>query len=123
MDVISCKGLYHLDLSGNQIGTTGIISLSGILKKNTNIKNFKLSNNGIDSKGAAALVDILNSGTIRTLEFEWNNVGSYARSFGVGLRNCIHLVELDLTDNMINSQGISHLAEGLKYCFGSIGPQ
>ena len=114
-DVISCKGLYHLDLSSNWIGTAGIISLSGILK-NTNIKNLKLSDNRIDSKGAAALVDILNSGTIRTLEFVWNDVGSYARSFGMGLRNCIHLVELDLSSNEINSQGISHLAEGLKYC-------
>ena len=114
-DVISCKGLYHLDLSDNQIGTTGIISLSSILK-NTNIKNLKLSNNGIDSKGAAALVDILNSGTIRTLEFMRNNVGSYPRSFGVGLRKCIHLVELHLSLNELNSQGISHIAEGLKYC-------
>ena len=114
-DVISCKGLYHLDLSGNQIGTAGIISLSGILK-NTNIKNLKLSDNGIDSKGAAALVDILNSGTIRTLEFMQNDVGLYARSFGVGLGKCIHLVELNLSSNKINSQGISHFIEGLKYC-------
>ena len=116
-DVISCKGLYHLDLSENQIGTAGLISLSGILK-NTNIKNLKLSNIGISSRGAAALVDILNSvsGTIRTLEFNLNEVGSYARSFGVGLRKCIHLVELNLTHNKINSQDISHIAEGLKYC-------
>ena len=28
----------------------------------------------------------------------------------------LHLVELDLSFNKINSQGISHLAEGLKYC-------
>ena len=116
-DVISCKGLYHLDLSYNQIGTAGIISLSGILK-DINIKILELSNNEIDSKGAAALVDILNSvsGTIRTLEFMGNNVGSYARSFDVGLRKCIHLVELDLSFNEITSLGISYLAEGLKYC-------
>ena len=113
-DVISRKGLYHLDLSFNLIGTVGIMSLSGIL--NTNIKNLNLSGIGIDSKAAAALVDILNSGTIRTLEFMGNNVGSYARSFGVGLRKCIHLVELNLSSNKINSQGISHLAEGLEYC-------
>ena len=116
-DVISCKGLYHLDLSDNHIGTAGVISLSGLLK-NTNIKILELSCNGIDSQGAAALIDILNSvsGNIGTLEFKLNNVGSYARSFGVGLRKCIHLVELDLSYNGINSQGISHLAEGLKYC-------
>ena len=117
VDVISCKGLYHLDLSYNHIGTAGVISLSGLLK-NTNIKILELSDNGIDSKGAAALVDILNSvsGTIRTLKFGGNDVGFYARSFGVGLRKCIHLVELDLSHNKINSQDISHLAEGLKYC-------
>ena len=116
-DVISCKGLYNLDLSYNFIGTAGIISLSGILK-NTNIKNLKLSYNEIDSNGVAALVDILNSvsGTIRTLEFKWNNVGFYARIFGVGLRKCKHLVELYLYSNNITSQGISHIAEGLKYC-------
>ena len=116
-DVISCKGLYHLDLSDNQIRTAGIISLSGILK-NTNIINLKLSATEIDLNGRAALVDILNnvSGNIRTLEFKWNNVGLYARSFGVGLRKCIHLVELDLSFNMINSLGISHIAKGLKYC-------
>ena len=116
-DVISCKGLYHLDLSYNHFGTAGLISLSGLLK-NTNIKILELSRNGIDSRGAAALVDILNSvsGTLRTLKFKENDVGFYARSFGVGLRKCIHLVELDLSVNMINSQGMSHLAEGLKYC-------
>ena len=86
---LSCKGLYHLDLSNYHIGTAGVISLSGLLK-NTNIKILELSHNGIDSRGAAALVDILNSvsGTIRTLKFMGNNVGSYARSFGVGLRKC-----------------------------------
>ena len=116
-DVISCKGLYHLDLSYNHIGTAGVISLSGLLK-NTNIKILELSSNGIDSRGAAALVDILNSvsGTIRTLKFMGNNVGSYVRSFGVGLRKCIHLVELNLSSNKLNSQDISHLAEVLKYC-------
>ena len=116
-DVISCKGLYHLDLSDNDIGTAGVISLSGLLK-NTNIKILELSNIGINSGGAAALVDILNSvsGTIRTLKFRGNDVGFYARSFSVGLIKCIHLVELDLSVNGINSQGISHLAEGLKYC-------
>ena len=115
-DVISCKGLYHLDLSNNH-GTAGVISLSGLLK-NTNIKILEFSRNRIDSRSAAAQVDILNSvsGTIRTLKFMGNYVGLYARSFGVGLRKCIHLVELNLSSNILYSQAISHLAEGLKYC-------
>ena len=53
------KGVKHLVLADNQIGSEGVISLSEGLKRNTTLKSLFLQGNPIGEDGVRALVELL----------------------------------------------------------------
>jgi Ran GTPase-activating protein (RanGAP) involved in mRNA processing and transport len=51
--------LESLDISGNAVGSIGILALAEALKNNQNLRTLEVSYNPIEATGAKALIDML----------------------------------------------------------------
>ena len=142
--LVHYKSLRCLDLSDNEIGDSGAVALAEGLKDHTSLIELKLGDNNISSAGiaaliqviscnhlqhldlfrcsqlsenVAALVDVMCTDTLQTLDLGFNKLGVDGIAIlSVGLRNCSQLVKLNLYDNDIDSLGLEDLGDGLRHC-------
>ncbi|XP_056623062.1 uncharacterized protein LOC130436438 [Triplophysa dalaica] len=88
----NCSHLRHLNLSKNELGTSGVNKLSDLLKNpQCTLKTLVLCECRIDTKQLAVLIQALCS-------------------------NPSHLRELNLSQNKIKDDGVKHLCDLLKHC-------
>ena len=134
----SCSNLRELDLCQNNIGNDGIEELAYELK-DCALEKLRLNENGIGRNGAASLAKWLRSG-VGLWKFEANagdiskhillenflsiNLNNHVRRHGLDGEEenmaahmwCSSLLELDLGNNKICSEGAAALGYGLKCC-------
>ena len=108
---IKLKNIEILLLSGNNIGSDGVVALSRALGDKLNCISLSQNNIGLD--GAVALAHALKSSEkLESLDFSYNNIGSdgaaeVARALGG------RLMALDLAHNNIGSDGAAAVARAL----------
>ena len=105
-----------LFLAKNNIGETGIKSLSAFLKKNTSVKHLILSHNKITDFAVAALADLLKvNHHIGWLVLNGNAVGNFGiKSLSDSLSVNKGVKHLILSDNKIGDEGVIFLCNKLK---------
>ena len=129
--LVHCKNLRCLDLTHNCI-RDGAVALAEGLKDLTSLLELRLRNNGITSKCALALVEVLKYNHLQHFNISFNRIGPESMAALVdvicadslqtlklsrcGLLSCRQQVELNISDNNIGSHGMASLAEGLKSC-------
>ena len=88
------RGVEHLDLSGQEIGTSGVRHLldAGLLE---NVRELILVNNGIDDDGAVALADSPQLARLRRLELGRNPVTDAGRLALLGSPHLTNMTVLD----------------------------
>ena len=112
-----CRQLMELDISCNSIGSFGMSYLSKGLKCCRQIVKLNISSNNIGSYGLSFLVEgLMCCRQLVELDFSSNNIG-YGLSFlADGLQHCINLQVLNLTRNIITSDGIAAINVIMKRC-------
>lgn len=109
-----------LDLSGNNITSTGVLHLARATKQNLTLESLRLKHNRIGDSGEtglAALCRALHGNTsLRHLDLRHNNIeGALAAdSLGVLLEHNAHLTHLELSWNPLNPAGGQVLLDRLK---------
>jgi len=120
----SFVNLKHLDLSFNNIGSSGVQALMGCIRCDHALEVLDLTGNGIDSVGALTLfTELKRFPKLNKICLCKNSIGSmsietFINSIKIlcqdtGMHN---IKELHLGHNRIAQKGASVLAEGLKYC-------
>jgi Ran GTPase-activating protein (RanGAP) involved in mRNA processing and transport len=99
-----CKSLTNLNLHDNNLGTTGVISLVGVLGQCTVLN---LAHNNIDTKGATSLVEVLTQCT--NLNLCNNNIGTTGLESIEKCKTLTRLTYLNLCYNQINAVNIDKI--------------
>lgn len=108
--------LKKINLVTNKIGDTGVITLCGALKQNTNLNSIKLEFNEIGAAGASAISEVLKDNTsLKEIDLEFNKIGAEgASAIGEALKQNSSLKEIDLACNQIGAVGARAIGEALK---------
>ena len=114
----SCTNLQTLDISENKIDSEGAAALAEALKFFSNLQTLDIGNNNIGSHGAAALAKSFKSCTnLQTLDISSNKIDSEgAAALAEALKFFSNLQTLDIGNNNIGSHGAAALAKSLKSC-------
>ena len=99
-----CKSLTNLNLHDNNLGTTGVISLIGVLGQ---CSVLNLAHNNIDTEGATRLVDVLTQCTY--LNLCNNNIGTIGLESFEKCKTLTRLTYLNLCYNQINTVNIDKI--------------
>lgn len=107
--------LKSLDLTGNQIGDTGVNFIYSALQKNTTLATLHLGNITIGENGARDLGKmLLKNATLTKLVISGNNIDdTKADLIAQGLFHNKALTHLDLSNNQIGEKGVDPLAQSL----------
>ncbi|GMF09144.1 unnamed protein product [Phytophthora lilii] len=99
--------LQHLDLSWNQLRTTGTAFIAAALPLNYQLRELDLSYNSIGNKGALALARALRSGArLRRLTLSYNGIsprGGVGLASGLAVNSSLSMLILD--GNPLGAQG------------------
>ena len=112
------SSLRHLELECNNITEEGAACIIAvILSRNANLTGLKLNGNSLQSAGVITIAQGLeNICTLRKLWLGCNNATKItANKIEVVLSHNTNLIELDLTENSLMSEGIIQIARGLRY--------
>ena len=114
----SCTNLQEFVIHFNNINSDSAVALVKGLKGCIYLNNLNLGFSTISSDGVAALAKGLKSHTnLQILDLGSNNIGSNGAAFITkGLKMCSNLQVLHLDSNNIGSGGAAALAEGLEHC-------
>lgn len=99
-----CKSLTNLNLYNNILGTTGVISLIGVLGQ---CSVLNLANNNISTEGAKYLIDVLTQCT--NLNLCNNNIGTTGLESIEKCKTLSRLIYLNLCHNQINTVNIDRI--------------
>jgi Ran GTPase-activating protein (RanGAP) involved in mRNA processing and transport len=99
-----CKSLTNLNLYDNNLGTTGVISLVGVLGQ---FSVLNLDNNNINTEGANHLVGVLTQCT--NLNLSNNNIGTAGLENIEKCKTLTMLTYLNLCYNQINTVNIDKI--------------
>ena len=93
------------------VGNAGVKPLSEMLKVNRTLKKVRLTRNGIDDDSD---VDQLLLGTfLKELDLSDNRIANSRKKLGDALK-ATEILEIDLSSNLIGTDGAKDIAEGLK---------
>ena len=118
IDSLMNKNIYHLNVSDNAFGPSGVLAMEGFLKKTKNLKELYIENCGLGPEGAEHLAELLSANTELNLEKirigrnRLENKGALA--FGkyfktVGNKTLLSFVAFQ---NGIKEEGIKNLLNG-----------
>ena len=110
--------LLQFYLQGNSISCNGMIPLSSVLKRCSNLLVLNLSSNNIGGKGAQILAGALAHCTnLLKLDVSFNNLGSSgAKGIARVLTGCTKMLELNISFNSIGCDGTEAIAQALHHC-------
>ena len=106
----------HLNVSRNNIGTSGAEAIAKGIRENegTGIQTLHMEHNGIGDRGGAAVASALPSSRISNLYINNNDLGGSAgASFGRAFEHDCPLVMLQISNNGLGGGGVSSLCNGL----------
>ena len=108
--------MKSLNLSNNNIGNEGVISLAKALKENSSITTLDLSYNKIGPEAATALAEAFKvNSTITMVNLRWNNMGDTgATALAEALKENSTIQSVNLFYNNFGATGATALAEALK---------
>jgi Ran GTPase-activating protein (RanGAP) involved in mRNA processing and transport len=109
-----CNSLYHLNMSSNYIGDTGLESFAGQINKPIILTHLYLGNNNLSSN--VGLVAVLNQCPALILLDLCCNEINVNEAFASALRQCTALSHLNLCENQIDDAMIGRLASVLGLC-------
>lgn len=99
-----CKSLTNLNLYNNMLGTTGVISLIGVLGQ---CSVLNLAHNNINTEGATYIIDVLTQCT--NLNLCNNNIGTTGLETIEKCKTLTRLTYLNLCYNQINTVNIDRI--------------
>jgi hypothetical protein len=113
------KHIQSIDLSDNDIGSSGATSLAEAIKLNCSLTELNLANNNISDIGATAILDALKTNAnLTNLDLRNNNIGSTgASSISDALKLNSTLTTLDLRNNKIGNTIATAILDALKINF------
>jgi NLR family CARD domain-containing protein 3 len=108
--------LKRLDLSDNDIDSTGAKAIASMLMTNDSIQELNLAFNSIGDEGAAVIAGMLvHNTTVTVLSLKRNSISNHgAFAFATKLPKMRGLKELIITKNSIDPCGAASLLDGLK---------
>ncbi len=108
--------LTDLNLTGNEIGSTGATAIATALENNITLKSLDLGWNEIGNEGATAIAIALeNNTTLRGLYLWYNQIGNEgATAMATALKNNTTLTDLNLGANQIGNEGVQVLATAIE---------
>lgn len=115
----SCS-VIHLDLSHNNINSTGAAALGSALLTNSTLQSLNCEWNVIQGAGAAAFADALaENHCLNRLNLAWNRFAQTGTDhISRAIRKNTHLQRLDLSYNGIPESAAVVLASGLRHNIG-----
>ena len=113
---VSC--LIHLDLTGNNLGSSSGDSIAQLLRNNTVLQKLNLTNNQIGTKGIKAIVPALTTNsTLKCLNLSYNNIKARgAALLATALEessSICNLKILNLNSNAVGQLGMKNLSRML----------
>ena len=109
--------LTQLNLSSNRIGNSAVNKLAAALQHNSSLTTLDLFGNEIGASGASGLATALqHNSSLTTLDLSGNEIGDLgACGLAAALQHNSSLTSLDLADNKIGDFGASAFMTTLKY--------
>ncbi len=109
-------GIVNLNLNHNGIDSEGAKALAELLNTNISITKLILCANNIGDEGTKHLADAIQSNnTITTVVLNGNFIKTEgAKALAKLIKSSVTLTDLELTGNMIGAEGAKHLAYAIK---------
>ena len=115
------RNIHILNLSCTSIGSTGAKILSRGLIHCSQLRELYVSKNKIGDDGATALAEILrNMNNLRVIDISSNDIGNVGTAVFISSLEVCTLHELNISENLLGSEGIEKLANILQQNQGSI---
>jgi Ran GTPase-activating protein (RanGAP) involved in mRNA processing and transport len=113
-----CESLATIDLLGNEVGDSGVLTLGVALAATSTLTSLNLGGCGITASVAANLAEgVRKSVSIAMLSLPSNNFGnSGTQAIGVALTVTSTITHLNLSSCGITAADAAHLAEGVGKC-------
>ena len=102
--------LHKLDISSNNIGSNGVNAIANALEHCTHLEELSVSDNIIGDDGACIIASSLGhyAQSLHKLDISSNYIGSKGvNAIANALKQCTHLKELIVSDNIIGDDGAS----------------
>ena len=110
------QSLHKLDISNNNIGSTGANPISDVLKHCNHLRELNISYNHIGGAGLSVLASTFRhyAGCLYKLDVSSNNIRiDGAKAIANVLKRCTHLEELGVSHNSIGDEGACIIASSL----------